>query len=154
VRKPSATAIDLSAFLNDLGLVLDKHFPIGQLCAFDRKKTDRYFLSFLHIDATYILMRGASVIYVGVSGDVGSRLRSHFSNSASDAGREATRFFIMPMDSWDQGAYLEALLINRWRPKYNRTIPPLEYGLCPVLSPSERIHLASLVRAIEAKLGL
>lgn len=110
--------------------LINEHFPINELIQIPG---DSFWCNFL-VDqwAIYVLFSEKTIIYIGISYNLGSRLNTHFHNS--EYGNMITSVGIIRLNykDWWDGAAIEAWLINRYRPFYNKdnryfhctTVPP------------------------------
>jgi len=98
--------------------LIDKHFPINELIQIP---SDPFWCNFLNNKwAIYVLFSEQIIIYIGISYNLGSRLSTHFRNS--EYGNIITSVGIIRLNykDWWDGAAIEARLINRYSPAYNK----------------------------------
>ncbi len=80
------------------------------------------------ITGTYIIFNGNQMIYVGCSTCIGKRLNAHVSNyTPKSFSDEITHIKIVRCKNWEESESIEAALINEFKPKYNKNIPPMNH---------------------------
>jgi len=133
--------------------LIDEHFPINELIQIPN---DPFWCNFLVGKwAIYVLFSGQTIIYIGISHNLGSRLSEHFRNS--EYGNMITSVGIIRLNykDWWDGAAIEAWLINSYRPLYNKdnrylhcTTIPSDFKLSEIISRLEK------QKKVEKKVGI
>jgi len=101
------------------GTLLNKYFPLHTVgeCAADEEV-----FKYLHCIGTYMLCNQGKIIYIGVSVRVGNRILNHLRSNIFGEYIETIK--LVRSYSYDFCANLEAHLLMKLRPKFNRSIPP------------------------------
>jgi excinuclease UvrABC nuclease subunit len=74
----------------------------------------------------YLLIKNREIVYVGVSINIGSRIKSHI----NDDDKDFDLVFTLIDDAMIMDIYtIESILINILVPKYNKRIPKLKHQL-------------------------
>jgi len=107
----------MSTFIEDIENVIDSHFPCGKIISIPINKL---FFRHLCIRGIYILYSNKDIIYIGCSGGIGNRLRSHCSLN-SPYSDEIMRIKIIRIENGKELLIVEAQLIEQFKPIYNKT---------------------------------
>jgi len=108
--------------------LIAEYFPLNKLVEIPR---DLFWCKFLIFDfGIYLLFNGKNIIYIGMSGGLGARLNQHFNKI--DYGEKIDRIGIIKMDvEWYDCLAIEAKLIDKFNPYYNKKNPYLHYRDIP-----------------------
>lgn len=95
-----------------------------------------FLFNFLHISGVYILYSKKEILYIGCSDNIGNRLRVHLSNNSSYR-KEVVSIEIIRFRDYENPYGVEAELINKFKPKYNKAYPygysiPINFNLVEI----------------------
>ncbi len=99
--------------------LLNKHFLINNLTQIP---FDSFLCNFLnYIEGVYILVSKRKIIYIGLSHNMGSRLNDHFNDSKFKEKITSIGVIRLNYKDWYDFAAIEAWLISRFNPSYNKS---------------------------------
>lgn len=98
--------------------IIDSTIPFNEIVSIP---IDNFLLHFLNIKAIYFIFSDKKIIYIGYSYNLGPRLRCHLSDQRYYEKVTSIKILRLKYDDWFDGAGIEAYLINKYNPKYNKT---------------------------------
>ena len=99
----------------EIDKIIDSYFSFKKLIPIP---LDNQLFLYLNIMGVYILHSAKAILYVGCSGNIGDRLKAHFSNC--DYGHKIKGIYIIRFMPWDDSMAVEARLIEEFKPTYNK----------------------------------
>ena len=118
----------IEQFPKDIEKIVDFYFPHETAIWIP---LDNKFLHFLNINGIYLLYSKNKINYVGISSNIGSRVRTHYFNGTEDR-KEFTDVIIIRFQENIDIIPIEARLIDYFNPIYNRQNQHLSYSSLPI----------------------
>lgn len=135
----------LSIMAKKIDQIIDKYIPFETIIFMPKNFS---YLPYIWVTGTYIIYSKKEIIYIGVSINLGNRLISHINNKHDDSfSKKITGIKIIRFHTWEEAEALEAYLINKLHPYYNKTIPPM-FNYMHRLSSDMVKHLHELIEII------
>jgi len=130
-------------FKKEINEIIDKYIPYGILTFVP---INRSVIHFVLVTGIYILYSKKEIIYIGCSSNIGERLKNHlYANSPYK--NKITDIAIVRFNEWKEASFVEAKLIKRFKPPYNKSNQYLSF-----LTNYSTINIANLIKEIKRSL--
>lgn len=127
----------------EIDKIIDSYFAFKKLIPIP---LDNQLFHYLNIMGVYILYSAKAILYVGCSGNIGGRLKVHFSNW--DYGHKIKAIDIIRFTPQDDSMGVEAQLIEKFKPTYNKINQYLR------MNAKLPLDFLELTKEIKNKLGI
>lgn len=99
----------------EINKIIDFYIPYKELISIP---LDHFLFHFLNITGVYILYSHKAILYIGCSGNIGTRLITHSSNG--NYGKKIKNIDVIRFLPNDDFMGVEARLIDEFKPIYNK----------------------------------
>ena len=133
-------------FPGEISEIIDSYFEYYKIILIPN---NRFVFHFLYISGVYILYSKKGIFYIGASSNIGQRLKAHFFKSSPYNKNNIRKIAIIRLQDHENPYGIEAELINRFKPVYNKSC-----WNSWDFPPPQGLNLAEIKNTLEEKLSI
>jgi len=142
---------DIKQLPGEINKIVDSYFPYEKIIQIP---INEYFFHFLAIRGIYFLYTNNKIVYIGISTNIGKRLRAHIINKNTDK-KDITSIKVIRYQRGDDIFILETQLIEYFKPFYNKRNPHMNFVIFTSNFNSDKLaNLVKRLEKIEEELGI